>query len=137
MKRIHIMLSVNDLEESTHFYSQLFGHQPSVKKDDYAKWLLDDPSVNFSIAHVNDQSKGIRHLGIQVSNEGELKELYQRIDQVKGEVREEGHTVCCYAQSEKSWVMDPQGIEWEAFHTYGEANTLHGEKECCDDACCS
>ena len=115
MKRVHINLSVNNLAESVAFYNHLFGAEPSVKKEDYAKWLLSDPMLNFSIVQANGSTGKIEHLGIQAETEDELHAIYGNIDQAKANIREEGHTVCCYAKSEKSWVMDPQGIEWEAF----------------------
>ena len=136
MKRLHVNLAVKDIEDSVAFYTNLFAHEPTVKKNDYAKWSLDNPSVNFSISYVIGK-QGLNHLGIEVENETELQEVYQNIEKTKGEVREEGHTVCCYATSEKSWIKDPQEVEWEAFHTYGESevNKLE-ETECCDDTCC-
>lgn len=137
MKRIHIMMSVNNLEESISFYSHLFGHKPTVLKDNYAKWFLDDPLVNFSIAPAKNKKAGLEHLGIQASSEDELKEIYTNIEHAKGHIREEGHTVCCYAQSEKSWITDPQGIEWETFYTYGESENYYEDKDCCDSTCCN
>lgn len=131
------MLSVNNLEESVGFYSQLFDHPPTVLKEDYAKWLLDDPYVNFSISPASDKKAGVEHLGIQASDEQELQVLQNRIQKAKGEIKEEGHTVCCYAQSEKSWVKDPQGIDWEMFYTYGESTTYHEDEDCCESTCCA
>ena len=121
------------------FYNALFDAEPTVQKADYAKWLLDDPRVNFSISLGGDLP-GLRHLGIQADTEEELKEIYANIDKTNSSVDEEGHTVCCYSQSEKSWVKDPQGVEWEAFHTYGESEVNKIEKtesQCCDDTCCT
>ncbi len=136
MKRLHVNLLVVNIEESTKFYNALFNSDPTVQKPDYAKWLLDNPSVNFSISY-SSTNKGLNHLGIQTESAEELKEVYDHIGNAKSEVREEGHTVCCYAQSEKSWVKDPQGIEWEAFHSYGESEVNRSEEtECCDDTCC-
>lgn len=120
MKRLHVNLKVKSIDESVQFYNAMFGQQPEVIKPDYAKWSVADPSVNFSISLANSEF-GLNHLGIETENEEELQQVYQNIEQAKGEVREEGHTVCCYAQSEKSWIKDPQNVEWEAFHTYGEA----------------
>jgi len=131
------MLSVKDLEESINFYSAVFGHQPTVEKEDYAKWLLDDPLINFSIAPKKEGNIGLEHLGIQASSEQELQKIYEHFAQAKGEVREEGHTICCYAQSEKSWLKDPQGIEWEAFYTYGESEIYKEASECCETPCCA
>lgn len=138
MKRMHVALKVKDLQESTRFYTALFGTGPTVRKDDYAKWLIDDPRVNFSITERSGKA-GIEHLGIQAEDESELEQLYAHVAQADTALREEGHTTCCYAQSEKSWARDPQGVEWEVFYTYGESETFHGEQEsaCCDEGCCS
>lgn len=125
MKRLHVHLGVDDLAKSIGFYSTLFGSEPSVTKNDYAKWLLEDPRVNFAISAGNAH-KGVEHLGIQVENEEELKEVYGRLKEADRPVIEEGATTCCYAKSEKSWVADPQGVVWEAFFTSGEA-TLYGD----------
>ena len=137
MKRLHVALQVTDLQASTRFYAALFGEAPSVQKDGYAKWMLEDPRVNFSIvAHA--ESGGIEHLGIQAETDQELHQLYDRAEQANALLREEGHTTCCYARSEKSWAKDPEGLEWELFRTYGTSETFYGETEtaCCDDECC-
>ncbi len=132
MKRLHVMLQVNDLEESVQFYRSLFGTDPTTRKEDYAKWMLEDPRVNFSIAE-RDESAGIEHLGIQAESEQELEEIRQNIARAdERRIRNEGDTVCCYAQSDKSWISDPQGVEWEAFYTYGDSEEYR-EKE---TACC-
>ena len=131
MKRMHIMLKVNDLNESIEFYSTLFGVVPTKQREDYAKWMLEDPRVNFSIAE-REGAKGIEHLGIEAESEEELLELRSNIDRTHGLIRNEGETTCCYANSDKSWVSDPQGVEWEAFHTFGESES-YGTKE---KACC-
>ncbi|MEQ9425809.1 MAG: ArsI/CadI family heavy metal resistance metalloenzyme [Cyclobacteriaceae bacterium] len=140
MKTLHVNLQVKDLNQSVGFYNALFNAEPTVQKPDYAKWLIDDPRVNFSIS-VGGENPGLRHLGIQAETEEELKEVYANIDKTQAVVDEEGHTVCCYAQSEKSWVKDPQGVEWEAFHTYGESEVNfkknNEEEECCDEHCCA
>ena len=132
MKRMHVMLKVKNLNESIEFYSTLFGTAPSKQKEDYAKWMLDDPRVNFSIAE-RDGEKGIEHLGIEAETEDELVELRSNIDRTHGLARNEGDTTCCYANSDKSWISDPQGVEWEAFHTYGESDEYSGEEQA---ACC-
>jgi catechol 2,3-dioxygenase-like lactoylglutathione lyase family enzyme len=106
MKRMHVNLSVNDLDTSIGFYSSLFNAEPSVLKDDYAKWMLEDPRVNFAIT-TRGSRKGIDHLGIQVENEGELDDVYSRLKAAGAPVIEEGETTCCYANSEKSWIFDP------------------------------
>jgi hypothetical protein len=116
-------MAVADLEQSIRFYSTLFAAQPSVVKPDYAKWMLDDPRVNFAISTHSGQAAGLDHLGIQAENEGELHEIYDRLKAAEGPVLEEGKTTCCYAQSEKSWIADPAGVAWEAFHTVGESTT--------------
>ena len=123
MKRLHVHVGVNDLDHSIQFYSTLFAAQPTVVKDDYAKWMLDDPRVNFAISAGKHAQKGIEHLGIQVESVGELGEVYGRLKAADRPVLDEGKTTCCYAQSEKSWIADPDGIVWEAFFTDGEATT--------------
>jgi catechol 2,3-dioxygenase-like lactoylglutathione lyase family enzyme len=128
MKRLHVHVGVNDLDQSIRFYSALFAAEPTVKKNDYAKWMLDDPRVNFAISH-RLEAGGVRHLGIQVENGEELQEVYARLAQADGPVLEEGATTCCYAKSEKSWISDPQGVAWETFLTTGEATTYGGGAE--------
>jgi len=127
MKRLHVHVSVQDLNASIRFYSQLFAAAPSVRKDDYAKWMLDDPRVNFAISS-RDGKPGVQHLGIQVENRVELAEVYSRLQKAERPVIEEGATVCCYAQSEKSWIDDPQGVQWETFLTTGDS-TVYGTDE--------
>lgn len=134
MKRFHVSLSVKDLQQSVEFYSALFGAEPTVLKNDYAKWMLDDPHINFAVS-LNSHASGIEHLGIQAESETELKEVYNNLKKAKGTIREEGKTTCCYANSEKSWIADPQGIEWEAFYTFGES-TVYGEGKTAKAACC-
>jgi catechol 2,3-dioxygenase-like lactoylglutathione lyase family enzyme len=135
MKRMHVMLRVKDLDEATRFYSSLFDAAPTTQKPDYAKWMLDDPRVNFSIAE-KDAELGIEHLGIQAETPDELEELRGRIDRAGGTVNNEGETTCCYANSDKTWVVDQQGVSWEAFYTSGEAETYRGDEEtaCCETA---
>ena len=120
MKRFHVHVAVDDLDHAIGVYSALFAAQPSVTKPDYAKWMLDDPRVNFAIS-ARGRPAGLDHLGIQVEDQGELQEVYGRLDQAGAPVREQGQTQCCYARSEKSWIDDPAGISWETFHTTGEA----------------
>ena len=144
MKRLHVHAGVEDLDRSIAFYSTLFGAAPTVQKADYAKWMLDDPRVNFAISSGNNAAKGIEHLGIQVESADELKEVYGRLEAADRPVLEEGATTCCYAKSEKSWIADPDGIVWEAFFTNGEA-TVYGDSpalnalsdNAADDACCA
>ena len=125
MKRLHVHVGVNDLEESIRFYSSLFAAEPVVLKHDYAKWMIDDPRVNFAISSGNHARKGIEHLGIQAENTDELTEVYGRLKAADRPVLEESATTCCYAKSEKSWIADPDGVVWEAFYTNGEA-TFYG-----------
>jgi catechol 2,3-dioxygenase-like lactoylglutathione lyase family enzyme len=122
MKRLHVHVAVDDLARSVGFYSRLFAAEPTVLRDDYAKWMLDDPRVNFAIS-TRGVVPGIEHLGIQVEDPGELAEVYGRLQAAEGPVLEEGQTTCCYAKSEKSWIADPSGIAWEAFLTIGEHTT--------------
>ena len=121
MKRFHVHVSVERLAPSIAFYSHLFGTAPSVTKPDYAKWMLDDPRVNFAISERASAAKGVEHLGIQVEDAGELAEVYGRLQAADRPVLEEGATTCCYANSEKSWIADPDGVVWETFLTTGEA----------------
>lgn len=120
MKRLHVHVAVDDLTRSIGFYSALFATQPSVVKTDYAKWTLDDPRVNFAISARGRQA-GLDHLGIQVEDPDELKEVYTRLRSVGGNIIEQGQASCCYAESEKSWIDDPAGIAWETFLTTGES----------------
>jgi catechol 2,3-dioxygenase-like lactoylglutathione lyase family enzyme len=137
MKRLHVHVSVKDIPASVRFYRELFNAEPTVMKDDYAKWMLEDPRVNFAISRRTSPT-GIDHLGIQVENRTELTEVYERLKKADGPVVEEGETTCCYAKSEKSWIHDPQGVEWETFMTTGES-TVYGtdviatkaSKACC------
>jgi hypothetical protein len=120
MKRLHIHVAVENLEHAIGFYSALFAAQPAVTKTDYAKWMLDDPRVNFAIS-TRGREPGLDHLGIQVEDKAELNEVYARLQAATGPVVEQGQTTCCYATSEKSWTGDPAGIAWEAFLTTGES----------------
>jgi catechol 2,3-dioxygenase-like lactoylglutathione lyase family enzyme len=120
MKRLHVHVSVEDLPRSIGFYSALFAAQPSVIKADYAKWMLEDPRVNFAIS-TRGRKPGLDHLGIQVEDTHELHEVYGRLRAAGGNIIEQGQTVCCYAQSEKSWIDDPAGIAWETFYTTGQS----------------
>lgn len=147
MKRLHVHISVKDLEASVRFYSQLFAAHPTVRKPDYARWMLEDPRVNFAISQ-RDGTPGVQHLGIQVEDRTELAEVYERLRSAEGPVIEEGVTICCYAQSEKSWIEDPQGLQWETFLTNGESAVYgtddvrpkaekQAEAACCRPSCCS
>ena len=140
MKRLHVSLSVADLDASVGFYSTVFGAPPTVCKDDYAKWMLDDPRVNFSIVPAK-QTTGLNHLGIQVEDPGELDEVHRRMTAAERPMRDLAETTCCYARSTKAWIADPDGVPWEAFLTTGAA-TVYGDDESLDDlvaadtACC-
>ena len=138
MKRMHVNLSVSNLEKSVRFYSSLFAATPTVLKTDYAKWMLDDPRVNFAIS-TRGGRKGIDHLGIQVENDAELAEVYGRLKTAETPTIEQGETTCCYARSEKSWTFDPEGIAWETFLTRGES-PVYGEdtvtEQNAGSACC-
>jgi hypothetical protein len=141
MKRLHVHVSVEDLGQSIRFYSTLFAAQPSVTKPDYAKWMLEDPRVNFAIS-TRSGTVGLDHLGIQVEDAVELHDVYARLQQADRPVLEEGETTCCYAKSEKSWISDPQGLAWETFLTNGES-TVYGDSadlvtiRTTDGACCT
>ncbi len=125
MKRLHVHVAVDDLARSVGFYSTLFAAAPTVQKDDYAKWMLDDPRVNFAIS-ARGAAPGVEHLGIQVEDKDELADVYDRLSRADAPVLEEGETVCCYARSEKSWVTDPAGVPWEVFHTTGDSAVYGG-----------
>ena len=139
MKRMHVNVSVTNLDDSIAFYNHLFATEPSVIKDDYAKWMLDDPRVNFAITTRGDK-KGVDHLGIQVESDEELGEVYARLASANAPRIDEGETTCCYAESEKSWIFDPEGIAWETFLTrgespvYGNDQIKHGKMT---SACCT
>lgn len=138
MKRLHVHVAVDDLHRSIGFYSTLFGASPSVVKGDYAKWMLDDPNVNFAVSS-RGGAQGIDHLGIQVESDGELRELALRLRAAGEATQDQEATTCCYAQSNKSWVNDPAGVRWETFFTFGEATTYgeydSGRQEVTPSAC--
>jgi predicted enzyme related to lactoylglutathione lyase len=145
MKRIHMHVTVEDLGRSIHFYSALFGAEPAVVKPDYAKWMLEDPRVNFAIS-TGAMSPGPDHFGIQVETSGELEGLHQRMVQMGLQPVPEPGVTCCYAVSDKHWVRDPQGVSWEVYLTHGAADERRGSEPaaaaCCSDttaaqpACC-
>jgi catechol 2,3-dioxygenase-like lactoylglutathione lyase family enzyme len=128
MKRFHVHVAVDDLTQSTRFYSALFGAEPSVEKPDYAKWMLDDPRINFAISH-RGSKRGVNHLGFQVDTDEELSGLQTRHEAAELSVLNEGNTQCCYAKSKKHWVTDPQGVAWEMYRSMGEVQTYHGEAD--------
>jgi catechol 2,3-dioxygenase-like lactoylglutathione lyase family enzyme len=125
MKRLHVHIAVDDLERSIGFYATLFGAPPAVLKDDYAKWMLDDPRVNFAISN-RGHVAGLDHLGIQVESAGELADLAGRLKAAGETTRDQTAATCCYTNSDKAWVDDPSGVSWETFFTFGEA-TVFGE----------
>lgn len=136
MKRFHVHLHVQDLQQSIAFYSRLFATEPTRVESDYAKWMLDDPRVNFAIS-TRGAETGLDHLGFQVEEAGELAELKARAESADMALLDEGETTCCYARSEKHWVTDPQGIAWEHFHTldnipvFREAAAAPAASACC------
>jgi catechol 2,3-dioxygenase-like lactoylglutathione lyase family enzyme len=138
MNRFHVHLNVADLGASIRFYSELFAATPSVLKPDYAKWMLDDPRVNFAIS-TTGRTAGIDHLGIQVESGADLAALGHRLDAAGGTVVPEDAAVCCYATSDKLWTEDPQGTRWETFHTTGEATSYYSGVAACatDGAACT
>lgn len=127
MKRLHLHIAVEDLGRSIGFYSTLFGAQPSVVKDDYAKWMLEDPRVNLAISQ-RGRAAGVDHVGVQAETAAELAEIATRLKAAGETTFDQEATTCCYAKSDKSWVADPSGVRWETFHTLGEAMT-YGEDE--------
>lgn len=140
MKRFHVHVSVKDLQEGVRFYSAMFGQQPTVVKNDYAKWMLDDPRVNFAISNRSAKT-GVDHLGIQAENAEELTGVEADLHRASDAVLAQPATACCYAQSNKYWVQDPAGIAWEAFHTLGSV-PVFGEDHSTGDtpakaACCA
>ena len=116
MKRLHVHVAVHDLEQSIRFYKAMFDAEPTVKKDDYAKWQLDDPRVNFAIS-TRGKTAGLDHLGIQADNDAELEEIGSRLKLAELPTMAQKNASCCYAKSDKYWTLDPQGIAWESFHT--------------------
>lgn len=130
MKRLHVSVAVSDLDSSAQFYSTLFGAEPTVLKTDYAKWMLDDPRVNFSISS-RGTHKGVDHLGIQVDDDAELAAVAERLSRAGKSIYRQKATTCCYAMSNKAWVHDPEGVAWETFHTFGES-TVYGEDSATD-----
>jgi catechol 2,3-dioxygenase-like lactoylglutathione lyase family enzyme len=125
MKRLHVHVSVNDLDASVRFYQMLFNAEPVVTKSDYAKWMLEDPRINFAIS-TNRQPVGINHLGFQVDTDEELRGMTAQLKAADGRMIEESEQPCCYAKSDKYWVTDPTGIAWETFHTLGSI-PVYGE----------
>src|SRR3954462_4040883 len=138
MKRLHLHVGVDDLAASVRFYETLFDAAPTILHGDYAKWMLDDPRVNFAIS-ARGRAAGIDHVGIQTDSAEELGALAMRLKAAGNETFDQEATTCCYARSDKSWVRDPSGLRWETFHTFGDA-TSYGEDETLAEpgaaACC-
>lgn len=127
MKRFHVHLSVEDLAHSIRFYSALFGAPPTVEKGDYAKWMLEDPRVNFAIS-ARGHAPGVNHVGFQVETQAELAELRQRVDAADIAALDQSGAACCYARSDKYWIQDPQGLAWETFHTLSDIPVFGSDK---------
>ena len=119
MKRFHVNVTVENLQQSTLFYETLFGEKATVTKDDYAKWMLEDPRINFSITE-SEKSHGINHVGLQVESEDELAEIQSRLDQAGEKTIQQPEAECCYAKSSKTWVRDPDDVAWETFVTHDQ-----------------
>ncbi|MFZ0888404.1 MAG: ArsI/CadI family heavy metal resistance metalloenzyme [Candidatus Binataceae bacterium] len=144
MKRFHVHVRVDDLDSSVRFYSTLFGADPAVLKPKYAKWMRDDPRVNFAITS-GSSAPGLDHLGLQVESDEDLATIAGRLDAAGQSVVKQENAACCYARGNKGWVSDPSGISWETFHTFGE-NTMYGNdraprpvaaKPNASDSCCA
>ncbi|HEV7163913.1 MAG TPA: ArsI/CadI family heavy metal resistance metalloenzyme [Gammaproteobacteria bacterium] len=137
MKRLHVHVSVADLSHSIRFYSTLFGAAPTLEKPDYAKWMLEDPRVNFAISE-RGRAPGVDHLGMQAEDVAELEAIGERLKAAEAVAKQEQDTTCCYARSDKYWTEDPQGVRWENFLTHGEAETYAVSqapaKACCNPA---
>ena len=136
MKRFHVHLHVEDLGKSLAFYSRLFAAEPTRVEADYAKWMLDDPRINFAIS-TRGEKPGVDHLGLQTDDPAELAEMKARAQAADIALLDEGQTTCCYARSEKHWVTDPQGIAWEHFHTLGDIPVFNeGQPKTAEAAAC-
>jgi len=136
MSRLHVHISVDDIEKNVHFYSALFGSQPSVEKTDYAKWDLSEPAVNFAISK-RGVKRGLDHVGIQANSDAELAVIQSRLEQAGISGAEQRDAACCYARSNKYWTQDPQGIAWETFHSLDTMPTFNnGDEEPAASGCC-
>jgi catechol-2,3-dioxygenase len=138
MKKMHLHVAVEDLDKSIAFYNSLFGAEPTTLKPDYAKWMLDDPAVNFAISHRSAKT-GLDHIGIQAENETELAEIKARLETAEMHMVTQEGTTCCYAKSDKHWVQDPSGIAWETYHTLDSAPTFNNAEDeaAPQSACCA
>lgn len=129
MKRFHVHVGVRNLDESIRFYSGLFGIEPTVRKPDYAKWMIDDPRINFAISQ-RSAKFGVNHLGLQVDESEELPEIKERFAAAdKTSLVDEVGVTCCYAKSDKHWVTDPQGVAWEGWHSLGQVEIHEATSE--------
>ncbi|MEG0344256.1 MAG: ArsI/CadI family heavy metal resistance metalloenzyme [Acinetobacter sp.] len=135
MKRFHVHIAVDDIKTSIHFYSQLFGQQPTKQQEDYAKWMLDDPRVNFAIS-AKGHVVGLNHLGFQVDSVEELIALEKLAKNASDNVLSQKETTCCYAKSEKHWTIDPQGLAWEHFYTVSDSVVFGDDKTHQTGTCC-
>lgn len=135
MKRFHVHVNVDQLDNSIHFYTTLFGAAPSVLKPDYAKWMLDDPRINFAISQ-RGRTAGLDHLGLQTEDDTELAAIGARLQAADAVALAEKGTTCCYARSDKFWAEDPQGIRWESFRTHGEATSYTHAPNESGASCC-
>lgn len=124
MKRFHVHVHVEDLARNIEFYSKMFGAQPARIESDYAKWMLDDPAVNFAISTRGEGRVGLDHMGIQVDNAQDLQAMKAQAEAADLSLLDEGATTCCYARSDKHWIVDPQGLPWEHFQTLGSIPTF-------------
>lgn len=136
MKRFHVHVAVDQLEESIRFYSMLFGHAPSVVKSDYAKWMIEDPRINFAISQ-RDRKSGVNHLGFQVDSDDELAAMRAQLEAADASLIEQTDIACCYARSDKHWVTDPTGIAWETFRTLGEVPVFGDEQRSATPRACA
>jgi catechol 2,3-dioxygenase-like lactoylglutathione lyase family enzyme len=143
MNRFHVHVAVDDLEANIRFYSAVFGTEPSVRKEDYAKWMLEDPRINFAISK-RGEPLGVNHLGIQVENASDLGEIESRLKEAKLPALAQAGAACCYAKSDKYWTVDPQGVAWESFHTLeqipvfgGDTSVVASKAEATTASCCA
>lgn len=139
MNRFHVHVHVAELDRNIDFYSRLFGAGPHVRKSDYAKWLLDDPAVNFAISTGGDADTGIAHLGLQAADEAALAAIGARLHAAGAVTLAEVDATCCYAKSDKFWAQDPQGVRWETFRSHGQADTYYADPAgvaVARDSCC-
>jgi catechol 2,3-dioxygenase-like lactoylglutathione lyase family enzyme len=138
MKRFHVHVAVDDLDANIRFYSAVFGAEPSVHKPDYAKWMMEDPRINFAISQRGAKA-GLDHLGLQVDTDEELGALRGQVAAAEIAMLDQPDATCCYARSDKYWITDPQGIAWETYHTLGEAEIYGADRTKTDEAaaCCA